>query len=120
MANFKRQLMEIKRLFADTNIKITSEGKRHLREAIGNKNFRKEYAAEKVSKWRKEIEQRSIYAKSQTQAAFSAFMHGIQHKYTYFLRTIQGMEEFILPLDKVSIEAFLPTLLDSTVNATEV
>ena len=54
--------METKRLFADTNIKITSEGKRHLGAAIGNNNFRKEYATEKVSKWCKEIEQLSIYA----------------------------------------------------------
>ena len=113
------KLMETKRLFADTNIKITSEGKRHLGAAIGNNNFRKEYATEKVSKWCKEIEQLSIYAKSQPHAAFSAFIHGIQHKYTYFLRTIQGMEEFILPLDKVLTETFLPTLLDSAINATE-
>ena len=105
------KLMETKRLFADTNIKITSEGKRHLGAAIANNNFRKEYATEKVSKWCKEIEQLSIYAKSQPQVAFSAFIHGIQHKYTYFLRTIQGMEEFILPLDKVLTETFFTNIV---------
>ena len=72
---YPKKLMETKRLFADTNIKITSEGKRHLGAAIGNNNFCKEYATEKVSKLCKEIEQLSIYAKSQPQAAFSAFIH---------------------------------------------
>ena len=51
MVNFKRphKIDGNKRLFADKNIKITSEGKRHLGAAIGTNNFRKEYATEKVS-----------------------------------------------------------------------
>ena len=50
-------------------------------------------------------------AKTQPQAAYAAFVHGERHKFTYFMRTINGMEEFLAPLDKVIAEVFLPALL---------
>ena len=59
------------------------------------------------------------YAKTQPQAAFAAFIHGVQHKYTYFLRTINGMEEFIAPLDNLISDKFIPTLINSSINATD-
>ena len=40
-------------------------------------------------------------AKTQPHAAYSAFIHGEQHKYTYFLRTIAGISENLKPLDEV-------------------
>ena len=113
------RMNEAKTIFADTAIKVTIEGKRHLGAALGNDNFRREYATEKVTKWCKDIEQLCIYAKSQPQAAYAAFIHGVQHKYNYFLRTIEGMDEFMLPLDKLLTETFIPILLDSSITATE-
>ena len=47
---------EAKTIFADTTIKVTVEGKRHLGAALGNDNFRRENATEKVTKWCKGIE----------------------------------------------------------------
>ena len=88
-----------KEMFKDTAIKFTSEGKRHLvGAAIGSDNFRKIYAREKVNLWCQEMERLSEYAKTQPHAAYSAFCHGKIHKYTYFMRTIPGMREFIKPL----------------------
>ena len=44
------RLNEAETIFADTAIKVTIEGKRHLGEALGNDNFRRDYATEKVTK----------------------------------------------------------------------
>ena len=45
-------------------------------------------------------------AKTQPHAAFSAFIHGEQHKLPYFLRIWRGMNEIIKPFDKIIMEAF--------------
>ena len=113
------RLNEAKQLFRDTTLKFTTEGKRHLGAALGSDNFRKECATDKVAAWCKEIKQLCHYAKTQPQAAFAAFIHGVQHKYTYFLRTINGMEEFIAPLDNLISDKFIPTLINSSINATD-
>ena len=82
-------------------MKYTTDGKRHLDTAIGTPNFRAQYAAEKVTKWCKELRCLSEFAKSPPRAAYTAFTHGILSKYTYFLRTIPGMNEYIKPVDDV-------------------
>ena len=74
---------EGKAIFADTAIKVTIEGNRHLGAALAHDNFRREYAMEKVTKWCKDIEQ-LCYAKSQPQAVYAAFIHRVQHKYKLF------------------------------------
>ena len=55
------------------------------------------------------------FAKTQPQAAYSAFTHGILSQYTFFMRTIPGMHEFIKPVDDVIRLELLPTLLNSIV-----
>ena len=94
------QLDEAKRIFNTTGIKFTTEGKRHLGATIGSADFRKTYATEKVQEWVKEVEKLSDYAKTQPQAAYAAFCHGEVHKYTYFMRTIPNMENYLKPLDE--------------------
>ena len=99
-------LQEAKTLFHDTAIKFTVEGKRHLGASLGSNSFRVQYVSEKVNTWCKEVEKLSEFAKTQPHAAFSAFIHGEQHKFTYFMRTIPGMEEHLTPLDKVINDNF--------------
>ena len=108
-----------KEMFKDTAIKFTSEGKRHLGAAIESDNFREIYAREKVNLWCQEMERLSECAKTQPHAAYSAFCHGEIHKYTYFMRTIPGMREFIKPLDDLINQKFIPNLLDSIVTEQE-
>ena len=96
------KMEEAKSIFAGTAIKFTSEGKRHLGASIGSHDFRVAYATEKVKNWCEEVEKLAEYAKSQPQAAFAAFIHGEQHRFNYFMRTIPGMEDFMKPLDKIS------------------
>ena len=102
-------------LFQDTNINITCEGKRHLGAAIGSKEFHKAYAEKKISKWCGEIEQLALFAKTQPQAAYAAFTHGEMHRFTYFLRTIPDMCEYLKPLDDAIDNLLLPAILGTDI-----
>ena len=102
-------------MFKDSEIKITTEGKRLLGASIGSDDFRTTYASEKVNEWCDEIRKLSAYVKLQPQAAYAAFCHGEQHNFTYFVRTIPGMEIYLEPLDELIKNVFLPSLLDSIV-----
>ena len=68
-------------------INFTTLGKRHLGAAIGSADFKATYASEKIDIWCKEILNLAEIAKSQSQAAFAAFIHGEQHRVIYFMRT---------------------------------
>ena len=48
-------------------------------------------------------------------AAYSAFYHGEVHKFTYFLRTTPGTQEYIKPLDDLITNEFIPTLLQAII-----
>ena len=109
----KRDIVD--QMFEDTEIKVTTEGKRHLGAALGTEDFRRRYAAEKVSKWCTELHNLSEIAKHQPQAAYAAFTHGERHHLTYFLRTIKGMEDVLKPLDDIISQEFLPVLLGKNV-----
>ena len=67
-------------LFANSSIKITTCGKRHLGAALGSEEFKKEYITEKVEQWCSEIDQLATIAESQPHAAYSAYIHGYQHR----------------------------------------
>ena len=54
------------------------------------------------------------FAKTQPQAAYSAFTHGEIHRFTYFLRTIPNMGEFLEPLDDVINNKLLPAILGTS------
>ena len=66
------------------------------------------YVQEKVDEWRKEIIKLADFAKTQPHAAFSAYIHGQQHRFTYFLRTIEGMEDYLKPLGATISNILLP------------
>ena len=95
----KKLLNEAQQIFSKSDIKLTTEGKRHLGVAIESSDFRKVYATEKVNNWCEEISKLNKYAETQPHAVYSAFCHGKVHKFTYFLRTISGMQEYIKLLD---------------------
>ena len=53
-------------IFKDTGIKITCEGKHHLRAVIGSEDFKSEYVREKISNWPQEIIKLTEYSKNTT------------------------------------------------------
>ena len=103
-------------MLKDSNIKYTTDGKRHLGAVIGSVNFRREYSNEKVMSWCLKIEKLAEIAILEPQAAYSAYIHGQQHKFNYFLQTIPGMENYIDPLDIVINDRLLPAILGRTIS----
>ena len=69
-----KHLPEATKVFHDSGINTTTEGKRHLGAALGGKSFVDSYVAEKVAMWVKEVEDLAIIAKSHSQAAY-AWVH---------------------------------------------
>ena len=76
IAKNKNLLNEAQQIFSNSDIKFTTEGKKHLRAAVGSSDFRKVYATEKVNNWCEEIIKLSEFAKTQPHAAYSTFCHG--------------------------------------------
>ena len=65
------------------------------------------------------IETLADIVKTQPHAAYAAFIHGEQHKYTYFLRTIANISDNLKPLDDVIDTVFLPALFGTDISANE-
>ena len=103
-------------IFAGSQIKLTTAGQRHLGAVIGSAGFKEEYVTSKVAKWCEELHCLSEFAMSQPHAAFSAYLHGQQHKYSYFLRTIQDVSECFKPLDDAITNTFFPALFGMSAN----
>ena len=110
---------EAKKLFESSPINITVEGKRHLGAAIGSQEFKEEYISEKVAEWCKQVKNLSKMAKSQPHAAYAAYIHGEQHKFNYFLRTLDGISEELKPLDDVIENEFLPALFGTSITTAD-
>ena len=106
-------------LFSDSPINITTDGKRHLGAALGSDTFKNEYIDEKVKKWVNTITSLANIARTQPHAAYAAFIHAEQHKYTYFLRTIANISENLKPLDDAIDNVFIPALFGSDITANE-
>ena len=97
-------------LFADTDVHVTTEGKRHLGAALGPRSFTEEYVSGKVQEWTKEIKRLSQVAVSQPHAAYAAFTHGLSSRWSYVLRTIPEIQELLLPLEDAIQQQFIPAL----------
>ena len=96
-------------LFGDS-VNITKDGKQHLGAVIGSASYKKEYCEEKVENWIKELTTLCEFAESQPQAAYAAYTKGYRSKFTFFLRTIEGFEEHLDPIDELLDTNLIPTL----------
>ena len=72
-----------------------------------------------MSKWIKQLEILTKFACTEPHAAFSGFIHGLRHYYTYFMRTVPGLSHLLKPPDD-AIDTFIKVLLQGyTFNPTE-
>ena len=100
------------KIFEDTNIKISTESHRHLGSIIGSKQFSESYFSSLITQWCEEISELSLITKTHPQTAYSAFRSAYKHKFTFFTRTIENIENFILHLDKVIKQKLIPAGFD--------
>ena len=106
-------------VFGDTAINVTTEGHKHLGEALGSRSFLEEYVGENVAEWVNEVTKLADFAISQPQACYAAFTFGLRHRWTYFLRTLPDIAEFSKPLDCTINEVLIPAVTDHTVTKVE-
>ena len=100
-----------KALFADTDVHVTINGKRHLGAALGANTFTEEYVSSKVREWVKEIMHLSVVATTQPHAAYAAFTHGLSSHWTsYIFRTIHDIQDLLRPLEVAIHQHFIPAL----------
>ena len=98
-----------KALMEKVNIKF--EGKRHLGAVIGTKDFKSQYSENMVEGWARQLIKLCEFAITQPQAFYSAYVKGFSNKFTHFMRTIEGVDDFMHPVEKLLTENFIPSLL---------
>ena len=103
---------EAERAFANTNVNITTQGKRNLDAVVDSLDFRDEFVEKKVKIWWNEIELLSKVAQSHPHAAFAAYVHGQATKWTYISQTTPDISHLLEPLEQLIRENSYQPLLD--------
>ena len=63
-----------------------------------------------MSEWVDPLEILTKFACTKPHAACSRFIHGLRHRYTYFMRSVPGISNLLKPLDN-AIDFFIKVLL---------
>ena len=104
------KIEEAKEHFRCTKIQITATGERHLGAVIGSEEFRTEYCQKLVKTWVEEINLLADIAVTEPQAAYTCYISGYQHRFTYFLRTIPGIEKHLQPVEEIIKHRLIPAI----------
>ena len=110
---------QAQQIFADTGIKITTDGERHLGAVIGSEAFREKYITEKIKNWVKDVEQLSEIAKDEPQLAHSAFTKALSMRWSFMQRTIPDISHHFTPLEEAIRENLIPAIIGRRVNDIE-
>ena len=102
---------EARRVFHDTAVQITCEGRKYLGGVLGTDSFEKEFMAEKIIQWSKEIQQLANFAHSQPHAAHAAFTHGLINRWMYATRVCANLaDEAMEPMERAICQQLIPSL----------
>ena len=80
-------------------MKILKEAHGHLGSVIRSKQFIEDDISSLITQWCEETTE-LFSSKTLLQAAYSAFTLGYKCKFTFLMRTIENIENFMLPFDK--------------------
>ena len=69
---------DAKTMFTDTNINITTDGRKHLGAVVGSDTYKVQYVEELVDDWNTQRKLLSTIAENQPQAAYLAFVSGFR------------------------------------------
>ena len=79
---------------------------------VGTAEGTTKYVEELVNDWIEQLKQLAAIAKTEPQAAYSAFTAGYKHKMTYYIRTISNLSTILEPLDETVTKEFIPAITD--------
>ena len=105
-------------IFEGTNVKITTEGQKYLGGFIGTESGKNEYIQDKIESWVKQLETLSIIAQYEPQAAYSAFVSGFKHRFTYHTRTLENIQPLLAQVDHIIDTKFIPAITEGRVLST--
>ena len=107
------QLENAEKIFQGTGVNITVEGKKYLGGFVGTEEGKTTYVNEDLLKcWSHDLKELAKIARSEPQAAYSAFTSGFKHKMTYFMRTIPNIENEMADFDKIIDQELLPAITE--------
>ena len=106
-------------VFAGTGINITTEGRKHLGAALGQRSYLEEYVGGKVKEWISEVTLLAEFATSQPQDCYAAFTFGLRHKWTYFMRTLPDIEDLVEPLELAISDVLISSLTEHNCSVAE-
>ena len=106
----EQHLAEAERVFAETGLHITCEGKRHLGVAPGTRDFVVDYVQEKVAHWKAEIGHLSSFTKYEPHAAYAALTHGLIGRWMFSLRSTEGIAHLMQPVEDAIRLQLLPAI----------
>ena len=96
--------------FADTDVKITKDGRPYLGAAIGSQEYITSYAESKAQGWASSLNHLASIASTQPHAAFAALTHGLSSKWTYLCRTMPGISRQLRLVDQSLQSELIPAL----------
>ena len=100
-----------KELFEGTGINVTEGGRMYLGAVVGARAAVEEFVREKVADWVKDVENLSVIAEFQPQAAYAVFTHSLVSSWNYIMRTIPSIDSLLQPLEDAIRHVFLPALI---------
>ena len=95
-------------VFRKTGINISEGGMRYLGSYLGSASSVKNFVQDKVVEWVKEMENLSIVAESQPQAAYAIFTHCLVSIWNYIMHTVPNISGLLQPLEDAIRHRFLP------------
>ena len=84
--------------------------------AIGSREYLEEYVSEMVTNWINDIAKLAESALSQPQACYAAYTFGLKHRWTYFLRTLPGVQDLLEPLQNAIPHMLIPAITERKCN----
>jgi hypothetical protein len=107
----EQYLDEAKTIFAGSGVQITTEGQRHLGAVLGSETYKHEYVTDKINTWIEQLKELGKIARVEPHIAYCAYVFGLQHRYTYLLRTIPDITAYLEKLDEAIDEHLLKHIL---------
>ena len=74
--------------------------------------FFEEYVDEKVEEWVAQVTSLAEFATTQPQSSYVAFVFGLRHRWTYFLRTLPDIAPFLEPLERAIADLLVPAITE--------
>ena len=113
------KVKEASDVFAGTGISITTEGRKHLGAALGQRSYLEEYVGSKGKEWISEVTLLAEFATSQPQASYAAFTFGLRHKWTYFMSTLPDIKDLLEPLERVISDVLIASQTEHNCSVAE-